>query len=77
MEKKIFPDEEVFEQIKPTSRKDYKKCLKEFKELNSEINFEEGPLERKPSSTSLGISGSRKRLHRLQSGLYSPISTAS
>jgi hypothetical protein len=43
MEKKIFSDEEVFEQIKPASRKAYKKCWKEFKEINPEINFEEGP----------------------------------
>jgi integrase len=43
MEKKIFSDEEVFEQIKPKSRKAYVKCWKEFKELNPEINFEEGP----------------------------------
>jgi hypothetical protein len=46
MEKKIFSDEEVFEQIKPKSRKAYEKCwkeLKEFKELNPEINFEEAP----------------------------------
>jgi hypothetical protein len=43
MEKKIFSDEEVFEQIKPRSRKAYEKCWKEFKELNPEINFEEGP----------------------------------
>ena len=42
MEKKIFSDEEVFEQIKPASRKAYKKCWKEFKEINPEINFEEG-----------------------------------
>ncbi len=41
--KKIFPDEEVFEQIKPASRKAYKKCWKEFKEINPMINFEEGP----------------------------------
>ncbi len=43
---KIFSDEEVFEQIKPKSRKAFEKCwkeLKEFKELNPEINFEEGP----------------------------------
>jgi hypothetical protein len=43
MEKKIFSDEEVSEQIKPKSRKAYEKCWKEFKELNPEINFEEGP----------------------------------
>jgi hypothetical protein len=43
MEKKIFCDEEVFEQIKPASRKAYKKCWKELKEINPEINFEEGP----------------------------------
>jgi hypothetical protein len=43
MEKKIFSDEEVFGQIKPKSRKAYVKCWKEFKELNPEINFEEGP----------------------------------
>ncbi len=43
MEKKIFSDEEVFEQIKPKSRKAVVKCWKEFKELNPEINFEEGP----------------------------------
>jgi hypothetical protein len=42
MEKKIFSDEEVFEQIKPASRKAYEKCWKEFKEINPEINFEEG-----------------------------------
>jgi hypothetical protein len=36
MEKKIFSDEEVFEQIKPASRKAYKKCWKEFKEINPE-----------------------------------------
>jgi hypothetical protein len=40
MEKKIFSDE-VFEQIKPASRKANKKCWKEFKEINPEINFEE------------------------------------
>jgi hypothetical protein len=40
---KIFSDEEVFEQIKPKSRKAYEKCWKEFKKLNPEINFEEGP----------------------------------
>jgi hypothetical protein len=34
MEKKIFSDEEVFEQIKPASRKAYKKCWKEFKEIS-------------------------------------------
>jgi hypothetical protein len=38
-----FSVEEVFEQIKPASRQAYKKCLKEFKEINPEINFEEGP----------------------------------
>jgi hypothetical protein len=43
LEKKIFSDEEVFEQIKPKSRKAHEKCWKEFKELNPEINFEEGP----------------------------------
>jgi hypothetical protein len=43
MEKKIFSDEEVFEQIKPKSRKAFEKCWKEFNELNPEINFEEGP----------------------------------
>jgi hypothetical protein len=32
-EDKIFSDEEVFEQIKPASRKAYKKCWKEFKEI--------------------------------------------
>jgi hypothetical protein len=31
MEKKIFSDEEVFEQIKPKSRKAFEKCWKEFK----------------------------------------------
>jgi hypothetical protein len=51
--KKIFSDE-VFEQIKPASRKAYKKCWKEFKEINPIINFEEG-LERKPSSSSSSI----------------------
>ena len=34
MEKKIFSDEEVFEQIKPASRKAYKKWWKEFKEIS-------------------------------------------
>jgi hypothetical protein len=43
MEKKIFSDEEVFEQVKPKSKEAYEKCWKEFKELNPEINFEEGP----------------------------------
>jgi hypothetical protein len=46
MEKNIFSEEKVLEQIKPKSRKAYKKCwkeLKEFKELNPEINFEESP----------------------------------
>jgi hypothetical protein len=43
MEKKISSDEEVFENLKPASRKAYKKCWKEFKEINPEINFEEGP----------------------------------
>jgi hypothetical protein len=53
--KKIFSDEEVFEQIKLASRKAYKKCWKEFKEINPMINFEEGPLERKPSPSSSRI----------------------
>jgi hypothetical protein len=30
MEKKIFSDDEVFEQIKPASRKAYKKCWKKY-----------------------------------------------
>jgi hypothetical protein len=41
--KKIFSDEEVSEQIKPKNRKAFEKCWKELKELNPEINFEEGP----------------------------------
>ena len=43
MDKKIFSDEEVFEQIKPASRKAYQKCWLQFLELNPENNFEEGP----------------------------------
>jgi hypothetical protein len=34
MEKKIFSDEEVVEQIKPASMKAYKKCWKEFREIS-------------------------------------------
>jgi hypothetical protein len=77
MEKKIFSDEEVFEQIKPASRKAYKKCWKEFKEINPEINFEEGPpLERKPSSSSSSILDLRKRLPHLPFGLSTPLQSS-
>ena len=43
MEKKIYSDEEVFEQIKPVSRKAYVKAWKGFKDLAPDFNFEEGP----------------------------------
>jgi hypothetical protein len=43
MEKKIFSDDMVFEQIKPKSRKAFEKFWKEFNELNPEIIFEEVP----------------------------------
>jgi integrase len=43
MEKRVVSDAEVFEQIKPVSRKAYEKCWKRFKDLAPEFNFEEGP----------------------------------
>jgi len=43
MENKIYPDEEVFAQMKEKSRKAYQKSWREFKELAPEFNFEEGP----------------------------------
>jgi len=43
MENKIFSDAEVFEQIKPVSRRAYVKCWKGFKDLAGEFNFEAGP----------------------------------
>jgi len=43
MEKNILPDDDVFEQIQPKSRKAYRNCWDMFRGRNPEINFEEGP----------------------------------
>ncbi len=64
MKKKIFSEKEVLEQIKPASRKAYKKCWEEFKEINPEINFEEGP----PGEEAIVIFFKHLRFEKKQKG---------